>query len=96
MKLYHERAENAGDIRLQPDVASMTIINPEQDGDEECVLANEDLLELRSRADGETYEDVLTSARICQQGRGKGSGTDGGRETHLSQKLPSTNDQKTG
>ena len=58
MKLYHERADNAADITLQPDVAGMAVIDPEMDGDEECVLVNEDLLELRTRADGETHKDA--------------------------------------
>ena len=56
-----ERADKAADITLQPDVAGMAVIDPELDGDEECVLANEDLLELRSRANGETHDDVNIS-----------------------------------
>ena len=42
----------------------MVVIDLELDGDEERVLVNEDLLELRPRADEETYEDVNISADL--------------------------------
>ena len=69
LKLYHERADNAADITLQPDVACMALIDPEQDGDEECVLANEDLLKLRPRADRETHKDVNISEDLSARQR---------------------------
>ena len=69
LKLYHERADNAADITLQPDVAGMAVIDPEPDGDEECVLANEDLLKLRPRADRETHKDVNISEDLSARQR---------------------------
>ena len=33
LKLYHERADTAADIKFQPDVAGMAVIDPEADGD---------------------------------------------------------------
>ena len=69
LKLYHERADNAADITLQLDVAGRAVIDPELDDDEECVLANENLLKLRPRADGETYEDVNISKDLSARQR---------------------------
>ena len=60
LKLYHERAYKATDITLQTDVAGMVVFDPVPDGDEECVLVNEDLLELRPRTDEETHEEDIS------------------------------------
>ena len=55
LKLFHERAENTADITLQLDVA---VIDPELNIDEERMLDDEDLLELRLRTNRKTHKDV--------------------------------------